>query len=171
MKTEVLLGAVTILPNLVGFIMTIYPPNRRRVKELLASLFVVLAVAGMILVLNQSKETESARIDAEKASKRAEEEWRETEAAIQRTEAATQQQLQEVREYAKREKNENSYLLTTMEAMDKTLQLLGKSVTTPELQKQVEQAHKHYVVTMSEHLETTDSIKAQKNPASTQPQK
>ena len=151
--------------------MAIYPPSKRSAKAILAFVFVVLAVAGILLVVKQSRETESARVSAEKASKRAQEEWSGTQGAIERTETETRQQLQEVREYAKREKDENSHLLATMEDMDKTLQSLGKSVTSPELQKQVEQAHKHYVVSMSEHTEIMDSIRAQKNPASTQPRK
>ena len=167
MNTDVLLGIAMILPNLVGVLMAIYPPGKRSAKAFLALLFVFLTAAGILLVVEQSKETEAARIAAENASVGEQAQLKD----IERKEAETQQHLQEVRGYLEREKNDNSHLLATMEGMDKTVQLLRESATSPELQRRAEQAHKQYVVTMSEHLQTMDSMRAQKNPPSEQPQK
>jgi len=192
MKTDVLLGVVSTFSSLVGFIVAIYLPSKRAMKALFACFFVLSAIVGVFLVVRQSHETEVAQGEAEKARKRAEGQLDEARATVRRIEATAQQeeeqtrqnaerefvqlrqQLQEARENAQREKNQNSVLLANMEAMDKEVQILLKSVTSPEIRKEIEQVHKHYVISLSEYLGPTyapgetDTIKEKKNPVPSQ---
>jgi hypothetical protein len=163
-KTDELLGIVTILPSVVGLVMAIHPPSNRLLKRILVAFFLLFGAGGIFLIHRQSNETEMARKDAEAARI-------ETQTAIQKVEAATQQQLEQAQMQERRLKDENNDLRAISNAMDKRLQLIGKSAASPELEKKLEQIHRNFQRGMSEHQETTDSIKVSTNPPTNPTQK
>jgi type III secretory pathway component EscV len=142
MKTEMWLGITAIISSIIGFLIAIFPPNKRWQKAILAVSFVLFGIAGITLVVKQSKETATARNEAKQQ--------------IERSQKEAQQAEDQLRDL--REANEANYM---------ALQLIGKSCASPEQRKKIERIHRHFQRGISEpSAETKDTL----NPRVAKPQ-